>query len=120
MGKAQDCADGAIAKFVEHELKAPYWPNWAGLVPGDSEKGWGASKADWRAQCGAIMDDFDACAGVTIARVQRDINKLRSETLAILSDYLVDRATLAQAQAALIAARQTLLAARANIRRLGQ
>jgi len=97
MDGAQTCADKEIGKFVQ-SLGPPYGPNWAGLIPGDTTNGWNASKADWRAQADGIMDAFETCVGVKIARVQSEIDALRSQTLSVFSDYLVEKALLSAAK----------------------
>ena len=91
MGDLQKCADGAIDAFVK-ELGDPYYPNWADLVPGDDEKGWGADVASWRKQAKGIISDFEDCAQVKVERVQKEIDSLRKMTLADFSDYLVEKA----------------------------
>ncbi len=114
MSNAQPCADVAIGNFVK-KLGKPYWPNWAGLVPGDQTTGWGASKPSWRVQADSIMDDFELCVGINIGRNRSEIDKLRTETLSIFSDYLVEKATLAVAKFALVEAKSHLLTLKASI-----
>lgn len=93
--RAQACADIAIDKFVK-KLGPPYYPNWSVLIPGDNVNGWGATKPDWRIQADSMMDDFELCVGVKIGRNQNEIDRLRTRTLATFSDYLVEKAALAQ------------------------
>lgn len=107
MERPQACADIAIDKFVK-KLGPPFYPNWAALVPGDTTSGWGATKPDWRIQADSIMDDFELCAGVKIGRNLNEINKLRDRTLAIFSDYLVEKAALATAKEAFLMAKVKL------------
>ena len=101
MGDFRICADSAIDAFVK-ELGEPYYPNWAALVPGSDENGWGGDVPNWRKQAAGIIGDFEDCAQVKIDRDRREIDVLRNMTLADFSDYLVEKA---QHSAALLAAK---------------
>ncbi len=101
MGEFQRCADSAIDLFVK-KLGPSYYPNWADLIPGDDEKGWGADVINWRKQAKAIISVFEDCAQVKILRVPKEIDVLRLISLADFSDYLVEKAEHA---AALLAVR---------------
>jgi hypothetical protein len=115
MSSPESCADIAIGAFVK-KLGRPYWPNWAGLIPGDTTNGWNASKPDWRVQADSIMDDFELCCGVAIGRNKSDIDKLRSKTLSLFSDYLVEKASIAAAARAVELARERLAELKASIK----
>lgn len=113
MSSPEACADIAIGNFVKM-LGAPYWPNWAGLIPGDTTNGWNASKPDWRVQADSIMDNFELCCGVAIGRNKTDIDRLRSKTLSLFSDYLVEKASIAAATRAVQLAQEKLAALKAS------
>jgi hypothetical protein len=110
------CADDAISNFVREQIGTPPWPNWAGLKPGDTTNGWGASAASWRAQAKSIISDFDACAGVRIQRNNSHLNKLRTKTLTTFRDYMVEQAGVVAAEAAVMSARAALVVARTTAR----
>jgi hypothetical protein len=109
------CADNAISDFVKIQIGSPPWPNWRGLIPGDTQNGWGASKPSWRAQALSIISDFENCAGVQIVHNTSHIDKLRSKTLTTFRDYLVEQAGVAAAAEAVKAAKAALEGAKANL-----
>lgn len=112
------CADRAISEFVRDQIGSPPWPNWAGLIPGDTQNGWGASVANWRQQADAIMSAFEDCAGVQVPRVRTHIDKLRKRTLTTFRDYMVEQAELAAADDAAANAQAALKAAKQNLQTL--
>lgn len=108
------CADAAISDFVRDNVGSPPWPNWGGLIPGDTANGWNASAGDWRAQAKVIIANFQACAGVTVPFVTTHINKLRNRTLTTFRDYIVEQAQVATAAVALASAKASLDLAKAQ------
>jgi uncharacterized protein YbbK (DUF523 family) len=109
------CADNAISEFVRDQIGSPPWPNWAGLIPGDTQNGWGASVASWRQQADAIMSAFEECAGVRIPRVRTHIDKLRRRTLTTFRDYMVEQAEVVAAADAAVEAQAALKSAKQNL-----
>ena len=119
MATAVTCADRAISNFVRDQIGSPPWPTWAGLIPGDTQNGWGASVAAWRLQADAIMTEFEQCAGVQIPRVRTHIDKLRKRTLTTFRDYMVEQAGLARAAGEVAAAQAALKVAKQNLQTVG-
>lgn len=98
------CAQEAIDSFVKHTLKAPYYPYWSQLVPGETTTGWAATVADWLAQSSAIIADFNACitsqgiAPITVTISEKKV--LRAMTLATFRQVMAERANRPAVQAA--------------------
>lgn len=114
LGNIEKCADSAIQDFVK-KLAPPYYPNWAGLIPGDIPNGWGASRPSWRKQADSIMNAFEECIGFKIRRNYTEVEMLRNETLSTFRHYLIENAILSEAKISLEKAKNRLKNVKSSI-----